>query len=166
MGLRSSSWFHQWWSCGYLGDIQVHVGQNRGRRRPRPIDAISGDLCINGRKIVTVSVYYGFIQRTGHDILFVDNSTIIIINKSASSKLEIARVLEHRWIQRRVTSIEGFRGKWFFCSWLCSCRSCPKYGYGCSRSLWDVRTLDWTGTVGWDAVLRQSPLTIGEWLRL
>ena len=84
----------------------MHVGRNHERRRQRPIDAISGDLCINGCK--TVSVYYGFIQHTSHAIiLFVDDGTIII-NKSASSKIEIARVLEHRWIQRRVVSIEGF----------------------------------------------------------
>ena len=59
---------------------------------------------MNGCK--KVSVYYEFIQRTSHAILFVDEGTI----KSASTNFEIARVLEHRCIQRRVTSIEGFRG--------------------------------------------------------
>jgi hypothetical protein len=63
-------------------------------------------FCINGCK--KVLVYYRFIQRTGHAILFVDEGTII--KKSASSDFDIARALEHRWIQRRVTSIEGFRG--------------------------------------------------------
>ena len=73
-----------------------------------------------------VSVYYGFIQPTGLAILFVDEGTII--NKSASTNFEIARVLEHCWIQRRVTSIEGFRGSDSDVALLCSCLSCPRYG--------------------------------------
>ena len=72
------------------------------------IDAISGDLCINGCK--KVSVYYRFIQRTGHAIMFVDT---IIISKRASCNLDIVSVLEHRWIQRKVTSNGGFRGSGF-----------------------------------------------------
>ena len=77
----------------------MHVGRNHGQRRPKPIDAVSGDLRINGCK--KVSAYYGFIQRTGHAILFADEGTIIIIIKSASGNFEIAGVLEHRWIQKR-----------------------------------------------------------------
>jgi hypothetical protein len=73
---------------------------------------------MNGCK--KVSVYYGFIQRTGHAILFVDEGTISI-NKSASSNFDIARVLEHRWIQRRV---EGFRGSGSDVALLCSSSSC------------------------------------------
>ena len=59
---------------------------------------------MNGCK--KVSVYYEFIQPTSHAILFVDEGTI----KSASTNFEIARVLQHHCIKRRVTSIEGFRG--------------------------------------------------------
>ena len=35
---------------------------------------------------------------------------IMIMNKNAFTNFDIARVLGHHWIQRRVTSIEGFRG--------------------------------------------------------
>ena len=77
----------------------MHAGQSHGRRRPRPIDAISGDLCINGCK--KVSIYYGFIQRTGHAIQFVDG-------ESASTNFDIASVLEHRWIRRRSRQLKDF----------------------------------------------------------
>ena len=89
----------------------MHVEQSHERRRPRPIDAISGGLCINGSK--KVSVYYGFIQRTGHANLFVDDG--VIINKRASINFEIARVLEHRWIQRRMITNRRISWLWFRC---------------------------------------------------
>ena len=97
----------------------MHVRRNHGQLHPKPIDAISGDLYINGCK--KVSFYYGFIQRTGHPILLADGS------KSASIDFEIASVLEHRWIQRRVTSIEGFRGSGSNHSWVWSILSDGKF---------------------------------------
>ena len=94
----------------------MHVGRSHGRRRLRPIDAISGGLCTNGYK--KVSVYYVFLQRTGHAILHDS------INKRASINFDIGE-LEHRWIQRRV---EGFRGSGSSVAVLAllgSCRLCP-----------------------------------------
>ena len=98
----------------------MHVGRNHERRRQRPIDAILylETFCINGCK--KISLYYGSIQRTSHAILFVDDGTIIIINKSASCEFEIGRVLKHRWIQRRVAPIEEFRGSGSDAALLCS----------------------------------------------
>ena len=80
----------------------MHAGRSHGQRHPRPIDAISGDLCIDKCKEVSVlSYYFRFIQRTGHAIVFVDDG------KSASINLDIASVLEHRWIQRKITTIDS-----------------------------------------------------------
>ena len=40
----------------------------------------------------------------------IHGTIIMIMNKNAFTNFDIARVLGHHWIRRRVTSIEGFRG--------------------------------------------------------
>ena len=54
----------------------------------------------------------------------IHGTIIMIMNEDAFTNFDIVRVLGHRWIQRRVTSIEGFRGRGSDVTLLCSCRSC------------------------------------------
>ena len=64
---------------------------------------------------------------------------VLLLIKAPPVILTLLEYWNIRWIQRRVTSIEGFCGSDCDVTMLFSCRSCPSYG--CMRSLWDVRTI-------------------------